>query len=102
VAKGYQTPPKNRKPIEYDIDDRTIVWVPQKVAAMLDLDDSSDASAGRQAVDWFAGGLTDDDNEWLMARLRDPEDDFDIDDLGAIIKEFVGKVSKRPTGSRRG
>jgi hypothetical protein len=109
----------NRQPIRFAIKerdgetDRMVSWQPQKVSAML-LDsgafsDASDADPGNQIresmrpvraqMDWFAGGLSDEDETWILERLRDPEDWFDFADLTEITKFLIGLVSGRPTGT---
>lgn len=114
-----------RKPIKFvvrgpdpDDDDaaRTIRWRPQKISAMmfgsgiLDGDDlfagseQAQAAAGSKAtkalLDWFAGGLSDDDEEWIIGRLKDPGDWLDFHHINDIAKGLIGVMSGRPPSSR--
>lgn len=114
-----------RKPIKFTVkgkdpedDDaaRQLAWRPQKLAAMMfgagildgddlfDGDENKQAQAGSKAtkamLDWFAGGLSDEDEEWLIGRLKDPDDWFDFSHLNQITKSLIGVVSERPSGPR--
>ena len=117
-----------RKPIKFvvkgkDPDDedaaRELAWRPQKLSAMMfgaglldgdtDIfsgDETAQASAGSKAtkamLDWFANGLPDEDEDWLIGRLKDPDDWFDFSHLNEITKALIGLMSGRPTGSRKG
>lgn len=51
---------------------------------------------------WLRTGLGPDQYERLVARLRDEDDDLDVPDVIEIVRWLTGKVSGRPTGSRRG
>jgi hypothetical protein len=108
-----------RQPIKFtvagkDPDDpeqgRELAWRPQKIYTMIDgsgmLDgvDANDPAAGAKALkaqgDWLGNGLTDEDNEWLAARLKDADDWLDLGTLNEITRELMALVTgKRPTGS---
>lgn len=116
----------HRKPLKFvvkgkDPDDeeqeRTLRWRPQKLAAMMfgtglldgadslfDGTEQEQASAGAKAtkglLDWFAGGLDDDDEDYLIGRLRDGNDWFDFSHLNEITKQLIAVMSDRPTTSR--
>jgi len=109
-VKSFTTAKKRRDPLEFTLDEdtpkeRTLRFVPQKVSGMvMDLFDDDDESKppAKAAMDWLSDGLSEEDNDYLIARLKDPEDDFDFPDLGRIVKWLVGEVTGRPTGPRRG
>lgn len=93
---------------------RDLAWKPQKIYTMIDGsgmldapqngDDASAAANGAKALkaqgDWLGNGLTEEDNDWLIARLKDPDDWLDLGTLNDITKELMSLVTgKRPTGS---
>lgn len=114
----------NRTPLAVELAEkdpdqtRTLQWRPQKVSAMMfgaglldgsDLldgdDEAAQAKAGTKAtramIDWFGGGLSDQDEEYVIGRLKDPDDWLDFTHLTSMIKQLIGVVSgDRPTGSR--
>lgn len=114
-----------RKPIKFTVQGkdpededaaRKLEWRPQKLSAMMfgaglldgaDLftgDETAQASAGTKAtkamLDWFGNGLSDEDEDWLIGRLKDPDDWFDFTHVNEIVKSLIGVMSGRPTGSR--
>jgi hypothetical protein len=114
VSKTFTTAAKRKQPIKFTLDpdtdrERELEFTPQKVTGLLGdvLPEDDDELVGesrpaKAAVDWLASGLSDDDENYLMGRLRDPDDDFDFPDLGRIIRWLVSEVTGRPTGKRRG
>ena len=96
---------------------RKVKWKPQKMAAMMFSaglldgalfgdDEQGQAKAGTQAtkgmLDWFAGGLSAADEEWLIGRLKDADDWFDFVHLNEIVKHCIEVIADRPTTSRSG
>lgn len=68
-------------------------FTPKKKAAML-----LGIAAGGQAaigglVDWLGRGLSEEDNEVLLARLNDEDDWLDFEDLEGVIEMLIGKAS---------
>lgn len=47
--------------------------------------------------DWLGQGLSEDDNKRIVARLRDPQDDLDLDTLGQVVRGLMEKIGQRPT-----
>jgi hypothetical protein len=101
----FTTAKRRTEPITFELDGREISYTPQKLAGsilpMLD-EDATEADSLRAEVDWFENGLSADDAQWIEDRLRDPEDDFDMDGLSAIIKALFRQVNGRPTKSSGG
>lgn len=96
----YTTAKRRKDPISFILDGREFVFTPSKLAGpILSAIDSEDEGA---MLDWFATGLSPDDEKFIVARLRDAEDDFDVDDIGNIVKMLVENVVGRPTKSRSG
>jgi hypothetical protein len=100
MALEYNTAKKRREPISFTIDGHEYVFTPPKLAgAVLDTMDNGDDGA---LLDWLGAGLSDEDEELIATRLRDPNDDLDIEDIGHIVQMLVEKVVGRPTKSRPG
>lgn len=51
----------------------------------------------RSTFDWLGDGLSEEDNELIQNRLKDPEDDLDIPTLGIVIQKLSETVGGRPT-----
>jgi len=46
---------------------------------------------------WLGEGLTEEENVRVRDRLKDPEDDLDIDQLSDVILKLSERVAARPT-----
>jgi hypothetical protein len=101
MALEFTTGKKRREPIPFTLDGHDFVFNPPKLAgAVLDaLDDDEGAGA---LLDWFAQGLDEETEKFITARLRDEQDDLDVEDLGNVIKALMEKVVGRPIKSRPG
>lgn len=101
----FTTAKRRTEPIAFELDGREILYTPQKMAGsilpMLD-EEADEASSLRAEIKWFEDGLEEDDAQWIEDRLRDPDDDFDMSDLSAIIKALFRQVNGRPTKSSGG
>lgn len=79
------------------------VFTPPKNAIMLmPLMGGSDAQVAglgltKATYDWLGEGLSKEDNERIIARLRDPKDDLDAPDLEKVVEALADRVVKRPT-----
>ena len=98
----FKTAARRAEPIEFVLDDEAYTFIPPKTALMLMPGVfASGADAGmamtRATFDWLSAGLPEDQNDRLIARLRDPEDDFDIDNLTEIISALTEQTTGRPT-----
>jgi hypothetical protein len=97
-ALSFTSAKRRKDPIPFDLDGETYSFTPPKQAAMaLPFLDDENAVELRVVMDWLGKGLPEEQVERLIERLRDKEDDFDIDTLKAVVKGLVGKVSGRPT-----
>lgn len=96
----FTTAKRRATPIEFTLDGRVFVFTPPKLAgAMLAALESDDNG---EVLDWFASGLSEEDETFITNRLRDPDDDFDIDSLSVIVQSLVERVVGRPTKSPSG
>lgn len=87
---------------ERGVDDHTYTFNPPKNAVMLmPLMDGSTGSVGlgltKATFDWLGKGMSQEDNDHLLARLRDEEDDLDIPTVEKVIEALSEKVAGRPT-----
>lgn len=57
----------------------------------------SDSALITGPIQWLTEGLSEEDTERIMDRLRDPEDDLDFEFLQGVINQLVAQSSKRPT-----
>lgn len=110
MSKQFETKPKEKKIVEFDIDDRHIVFeVPKKsgliasVVNSVGLDSRNlDTDSTRDLLNWLGDGMTEEDGEWILSRLKDPKDEYDLEDINEIAKYILGQTSNRPTRRRRG
>lgn len=110
AEKQFYTKPKEEKIVEFDLDDRHLVFrVPKKsglIASVVNnvgLDARNlDTDSTRDLLNWIGQGLSDEDGEWIFGRLTDDEDDFDLEDINEIAKYILGQASNRPSRRRRG
>jgi|GEM_PF-1575275 len=105
MVKSFTTAARRTEPIKFELDDREILFRPPKMAMMVvglfEDDGDGETKPAKATMDWFAEGLSDEDEDWIIGRLKDPADDFDFPDLTEVIKWLVSKASGRPTGQRR-
>lgn len=96
----FTTAKRRSEPIKFSLDGREFTFTPTKLAGPL-LDALSSGDNGSM-LDWFAQGLSDEDEAFIVGRMRDPGDDLDVDDIGKIVESLVEQVVGRPTKSRPG
>lgn len=110
MSKQFVTQEKERKTVEFDVDDRHIVFqVPKKsgliasVVNRVGLDSRNlETDSTRDLLNWLGEGMTEEDSKWLLERLLDADDEFDLEDINEIAKYILGQTSNRPTRRRRG
>ena len=83
-------------------DDNVYSFTPPKTALMLmpilEGGDPDGMGMTRATLNWLGEGLTEEENQRILARLKDPQDDLDVDNLTDIIKALSERVGGRPTG----
>lgn len=96
---------KRKLKIEFQIsgDDHVYSFDPPKNASMmlpvLDAGEDSDGAeivAIRSTFSWLMNGLGDEDAKVIRGRLEDPKDDFDVEDLTAVMQALQEQVAGRP------
>ena len=105
AAKSKAAIKKRRaNPVEFELDGRVMKAYPPKDAAYVMLAASADEGSGMSAaieMTRFLEGILDkEDADHLTARLRDPEDAFDLGDLGDIFNHLLSELTGRPTESQ--
>ena len=96
----FTTAKRRVQPITFTLDGREFSFTPPKSAVMVlpVLDKSAnDADMVRATFDWLGAGLPEEDVQYLMDRLKDPEDDLDIDQIGEVIEALGEEIAGRPT-----
>lgn len=96
----FTTAAKARTAVEFELDEVKFTFTPPKQAAMIMpiLENGTNEYAVIEAgLNWFRDGLPEDQHAIIVARLKDPKDDFDLEDFQDIIEWLVGQVSgERP------
>lgn len=94
---------RRKQPITFTLagDDHEYMFTPPKTAVMLlpIIQSAEETQAGmlRASFEWLGDGLSEEDNLRIVARLKDDEDGFDIEDLGKVSQGLSEKVAARPT-----
>ena len=83
------------------VDDHEYVFNPPKTAVMImplmNGGDASGLALTRATFDWLGEGLSKEDNDRLLARLRDIKDDLDTSTVEKVIEKLTERVAGRPT-----
>lgn len=100
------TTPRVTKPVTFTIQggedpvtgaNHKYTFLAPKVAPIiLDMYDSPEDMV-KILFDWLGEGMSEEDNNILLGRLRDPDDDFEIYQLRQLLDGIIAKVSGRPT-----
>lgn len=104
MTKEFTTSAKRKKPIEFTLDGTEYQFTPPKQAGMvLDFLETGDELGAM--MDWVNEGLGEEQAAAIEARLKDPDDDFDFEELTNIsrwlVEEATGRPTKPPRASRR-
>lgn len=83
-------------------DDYEYVFTPPKNAVMLmpvlEVNDSDlELGLTKSTFNWLGGGLSEEARSRVIARLKDPKDDLDIDTLSEVVTKLQEIVTARPT-----
>lgn len=95
---------KKRKIIEFRIEGDDFVYsftTPKTAGLVLDITaegSSEEVASTRAMLNWLSRGLPEDQNQRLMDRLRDPDDDLDFEELGEYVEKLMEEVNGNPTG----
>jgi len=99
MAKTFKVAPKNRQPIEFAFEDEnyTYVFTPPKTAGIVLAVVEGGTDEAQAAFNWLSDGLPEDQNAHLIARLKDPKDALDIEDIGPMVEGLLEEIGDRPT-----
>lgn len=90
-------------PAVYGPDPHEYVFTPPKNAVMMlpvidpGEKEMNDLGMTKATFDWLGSGLAPSDNDRIIARLRDPNDDLDVEHLADVIQALTEKVAARPS-----
>lgn len=98
----FEVAKRRREPITFSIggDEHEYVFSPPKQAVMVLpflSDESGEGDILKSTFEWLDKGLSTEDQDRIIGRLKDEEDDLDIDTLGTIVQSLAEKVAARPT-----
>ena len=98
---SFKVAKRRKEVITFDLEgsDHQYEFTPPKQADMVlpMLDADSDLMAAKAAFEWLDNGLSEADQKHISDRLKDKEDDLDIDTIEEIVTSLVEHVSGRPT-----
>lgn len=105
--KEFRSEAPEEREVWFSLDGYEFRWVPPKQASLLieslglgqqqtSLGDTR-LDQVRAQIDWIASGFSDRDREYLMGRLSDPDDSFDVDQLRDVMGWLVEQAAARPT-----
>lgn len=99
MAMKIKVATKDRKPVEFDFEDEkyTYVFTPPKVAGVVLSVVEGGMDEAKAAFDWLSDGLSEEQNDHLIARLKDREDSLDIEDIGTLVEALMEEIGDRPT-----
>lgn len=96
--REFHTKPKPPKEaISFSVDGRVLEFTPPGWAPILLMKPEQPMDVTRNYLDWIGAGMSDEDGQYLLDRLLDPNDDFDIPEITEIILGLVQDASGRPT-----
>lgn len=105
MGKQFKTATKKKTTIEFDLDDDTYHFTAPKFAgtflAIANSGSDDQLTQGRAVLNWLSTGLPEEENALLIARLTDPHDDLDFDDLQPVFEYLMQQVTGRPTKPQR-
>lgn len=108
--KSFTTRAKERKVVEFEIDDRQMTFtMPKRSGLIISVVDrigtdvrGADNDSTRDLLNWIGEGLSEEDATWLLDRLKDPDDDYDLEDVNELARYLLGQGTNRPTRRRSG
>lgn len=96
--REFHTKPKPPKdPIPFSIDGREMSFTPPGWAPILLMKPEQPMDVTRTYLDWLGAGMSDEDGQYILDRLLDPNDEFDLPDITDIILGLVQDATGRPT-----
>jgi hypothetical protein len=104
MSLEFTTAKRRKEPITFTLDDVEYVFTPPKTANVI-LDYVETGNDIGALLDWLEDGLSEEQAQLIIQRLKDPDDDLDMDTLGditaALLEKVVGRPTRRSSGSPR-
>lgn len=99
--RTFSTANKPPKPaIEFELDGRVMSFTaPSWAPILFGIEAANPVGSIRNMLDWLGAGLPEEDGAYILARLQDLEDPFDIDDAMSIMRGLIEETTSRPTVS---
>jgi hypothetical protein len=95
--REFITKPREPGPgVEFSVDGREMTFHTPGWAPIVLMRSSGPLDVTRTYLDWLGAGLPDEDAKWLLDRLLDPTDDFDLPEITDIIMGLMEEVTGRP------
>lgn len=97
---AFKTAKRRKDPIPFDLDGEEYTFTPPKNAMMvlpMIEENSGDAEALRGMFDWLGAGLSQEEADRILERLKDPQDDLDFDTVAEVIEGLMEEIGGRPT-----
>lgn len=105
MTKTFKTKAKPGQVVDFNLDDDTFNFKPPKFAitllAIINAGADEPIAQVRAILNWLSDGLPEDQNARLIARLSDPDDNLDFDDLEDVFGYLMEQVTGRPTKPQR-
>ena len=86
-----------REPVVFTLDGREMAFTPPGWAPIVLMKSDQPLDTTRGYLDWLGAGMSDEDGQHILDRLLDPKDDFDLEDITAVILGLIEEASTRPT-----
>jgi hypothetical protein len=90
----------NGKPITFTLDGRKFKFQPPKTTAVWLANDAELDERVRVQLDWLSAGLSDEDSDFLVGRLKDFNDPLTpvtlIDVVSGLMEEVAGRPPTQP------
>lgn len=95
--REFHTKPKPPKPpILFSVDGREMQFTPPGWAPIVLMRSDRPIDVTRVYLDWVGAGLPDEDGQYILNRLLDPKDEFDLEDVTQVFLGLIEEVSGRP------
>ena len=109
MAKEFTTGERARQVVEFDLDGQRFTFTVPKRAGLImsvvttvgiDGKGSTESDSVRDLLNWLGDGLPEDQADQILNRLKDPDDNFDLEQINEIARYLLGQSSNRPTRRR--
>lgn len=98
---AFRVAKRRKDPITFTLEGNKHIYTftPPKQATMVlpMLDSEDELGAAKAAFSWLDLGLSQEDQDHIIARLKDDEDELDTDTIEEVVTGLVERVSARPT-----